>query len=75
MICSTLKFAHVMVLCYGMIPHVPDFSDLYLTFEEKWENACRIAEFFVPLQCQMREAKYHLLRIKIVRFKYRNCAH
>jgi hypothetical protein len=32
-------------------------------------------EFFVPLQYQMREAETRPLRIKIVRFKSRNCAH
>ena len=47
--------------CYGVMlwdaRASADLSDLFLTFEEKWKNACRIEEIFVPLQCQMREVK------------------
>ena len=41
----------------------------------KSKKACKYAEFFVPLQCQMKELKTGPLRIKIARFKSRNCAH
>ena len=48
-----LEFAHVMVLCYGMLlPHHP-----FLTFETFSKKACRIEENFVPLQCQMRKVE------------------
>ena len=60
----TLGIAHVMVLCYGMLlPHHP-----FLTFETFSKKACRTAEFFVPLQCQMRETAEAAIKDK-------NCEH
>jgi hypothetical protein len=41
----------------------------------KLEKAWLAPEFFVPLHCQIEEADRRLLRVKIARFKSRNCAH
>ena len=59
-----LEFAHVMVLCYGMLlPHHP-----FLTFETFSKKACRIEEILVPLQCQMKEVETSPIKDK-------NCEH
>ena len=41
----------------------------------KYEKACFVSEFFVPLQCQNEHGRDARLRIKIARIKSRNCAH
>jgi len=41
----------------------------------KPEKAWFAFDFFVPLHCQIEEADRRSLRIKIARFKSRNCAH
>ena len=50
-----------------------------LTFQNKSkiksEKACFASENFVPLHCQIEEVDRRSLRVKIARFKSRNCAH
>ena len=41
----------------------------------KKKKACNPSEFFVPLQCQSMRTAGEPLRVKIARFKSRNCAH
>ena len=54
-------------------------SLVILTFEIYLQiirgNYCSALKNFVPLQCQIEEVERGGLRVKIARFKYKNCAH
>ncbi|MBO4720165.1 MAG: hypothetical protein J5658_09855, partial [Prevotella sp.] len=48
---------------------------LILTFEINWENACKYAEFFVPLQRQMKGIQSQLSNVEIASINIRKCTH